>query len=228
MTFRVLLLIMAGFAASKTAAGQSECDNRMVPGQAACLDSIRREADAVLSAVFIRALAAIPDSAHRARLRASETAWMAYRASQERLLQGIDSGAAGKVRLKRTGITMTTDRADFLRNSVLHEGPPSPAESSPGQTLDEQVLLNSMKTDLRNLIDAEESFFADSLRYSTRIGPGGVLFTPSVWDTLAAFRATATGWTATVRSRYGPRECWVFVGRIGRHPPAAEGVPVCP
>jgi hypothetical protein len=29
-----------------------------------------------------------------------------------------------------------------------------------------------MKSDLRNLVTAEEAFFADSVKYTTRIGPG--------------------------------------------------------
>src|SRR5881397_2631586 len=41
----------------------------------------------------------------------------------------------------------------------------------------EKAYLASMKSDLRNLVTAEEAYFADSVKYSATIGAGGVIFT---------------------------------------------------
>src|SRR2546421_11078809 len=43
----------------------------------------------------------------------------------------------------------------------------------------EKAYLASMKSDLRNLVTAEEAYFADSVKYSSTIGAGGVIFTQS-------------------------------------------------
>src|SRR2546425_9768441 len=43
----------------------------------------------------------------------------------------------------------------------------------------EKAYLASMKSDLRNLVTAEEAYFADSVKYSAAIGVGGVTFTQS-------------------------------------------------
>src|SRR5437867_12029059 len=40
----------------------------------------------------------------------------------------------------------------------------------------EKAYLASMKSDLRNLITAEEAFFADSVKYTTAIGVGGLQY----------------------------------------------------
>src|SRR5256884_3491796 len=40
----------------------------------------------------------------------------------------------------------------------------------------EKAYLASMKSDLRNLVTAEEAYFADSVKYSATIGAGGVVF----------------------------------------------------
>src|SRR5438552_8276407 len=38
----------------------------------------------------------------------------------------------------------------------------------------EKAYLASMKSDLRNLVTAEEAFFADSVKYTSTVGAGGV------------------------------------------------------
>src|SRR5438270_9659459 len=47
----------------------------------------------------------------------------------------------------------------------------------------EKAYLASMKSDLRNLVTAEEAYFADSVKYSATIGAGGVTFTQSTGNT---------------------------------------------
>src|SRR5437016_9807223 len=60
----------------------------------------------------------------------------------------------------------------------------------------EKAYLASMKSDLRNLVTAEEAYFADSVKYSASIGAGGVTFTQSTGNTAPSITTTADGWTA--------------------------------
>src|SRR5258708_38523828 len=55
--------------------------------------------------------------------------------------------------------------------------------------------LASMKSDLRNLITAEEAYFADSVKYSTNLGTAFATSAGVVGPTIAL---TADGWTAWV------------------------------
>src|SRR2546430_14406301 len=47
-----------------------------------------------------------------------------------------------------------------------------------------KAYLASMKSDLRNLVTAEEAYFADSVKYSTKVTSkvGGVACTPAAGD----------------------------------------------
>src|SRR2546428_10496527 len=63
----------------------------------------------------------------------------------------------------------------------------------------EKAYLASMKSDLRNLITAEEAFFADSVKYTTGIGVGGIQFStttrpvgPPITETAVCFSAQGT------------------------------------
>ena len=56
----------------------------------------------------------------------------------------------------------------------------------------------AMKSDLRNLVTAEEAFFADSAHYSTTIGAGGVTFRQSSGVNLPVVATGAGYWSATV------------------------------
>src|SRR3979411_2079174 len=60
----------------------------------------------------------------------------------------------------------------------------------------EKAYLASMKSDLRNLVTAEEAYFADSVKYSAAIGAGGVTFTQSTGSTAPTITLSADGWTA--------------------------------
>src|SRR5260370_437934 len=69
----------------------------------------------------------------------------------------------------------------------------------------EKAYIASMKSDLRNLITAEEAYFADSVKYSATIGASGVIFTQSTGTTLQVVALTADGSTAKlVRPRGAP------------------------
>src|SRR5881392_500728 len=66
----------------------------------------------------------------------------------------------------------------------------------------EKAYLASMKSDLRNLITAEEAFFADSVKYSANTScvtaPGTVAFCTTTGVLGPTINVTADGFTATV------------------------------
>ena len=92
----------------------------------------------------------------------------------------------------------------------------------------------AMKSDLRNLVTAEEAYFADSSKYTSAIasGPGGIgiqfknstgVNTPTI--------APGTGyWTATVTHTQipSPFQCGIGVNTTNTVVPAAgDGEPAC-
>ena len=84
---------------------------------------------------------------------------------------------------------------------------------------------STMKADLRNLVTAEEAYFADSLKYTTNLGR---LFVSSPGVTTPVIRlTTGPGWSATVRHEASDRSCVVFVGTTPWPPATKEGQPAC-
>jgi type IV pilus assembly protein PilA len=108
----------------------------------------------------------------------------------------------------------------------------------------EKAILASMKSDLRNLVTAEEGFFSDNQTYSTNLGAaqantvaggacgGTVAFQPSSGNTIAVANCTAAGWQATAANtalKGAIQTCGIYVGSGGA-PNAAvvtEGAPAC-
>ena len=102
-------------------------------------------------------------------------------------------------------------------------------------------MLASMKSDLRNLVTAEEGFFSDNQDYSGTLGPaqvngvagaGTVAFVPSANNVITVTRQSAGGWSATVTNatlKGAIQTCGIFVGS-GVAPNGAvtaEGAPAC-
>jgi hypothetical protein len=98
----------------------------------------------------------------------------------------------------------------------------------------------SMKSDLRNLVTAEEAYFADSVKYSSRIAcahpprRGAVAFCASVGNVLGPLTVgsgTEAGWSANIKNANTPRSCAIYVGTVTPLAPATrngrEGQPVC-
>jgi prepilin-type N-terminal cleavage/methylation domain-containing protein len=90
----------------------------------------------------------------------------------------------------------------------------------------EKAYIAAMKSDLRNLITAEESYFADQVTYTT--STTAVQFTPSTGVTMTIGAATGTGWSATTSHNGTTKTCGIFVGAASA--PIAgqnEGEPKC-
>jgi type IV pilus assembly protein PilA len=108
----------------------------------------------------------------------------------------------------------------------------------------EKAVLAGMKSDLRNLVTAEEGFFSDNQTYSKTLGAaqvntaaggacgGTVVFVPSAGNTITVGGCDAAGWDATVGNttlKGAIKTCGIYVGS-GTAPNAAvknEGAPAC-
>lgn len=90
----------------------------------------------------------------------------------------------------------------------------------------EKAYLAAMKSDLRNLVTAEESYFADQVSYTT--STTAVNFTPSTGVTMTIGAATGTGWSATTKHNATTRTCGIYVGSATAPVTGAnEGEPKC-
>jgi len=107
----------------------------------------------------------------------------------------------------------------------------------------QKAIVASMKSDLRNLVTAQEAFFSDNNDYAGAIvataqvnglaGAGSVTFTPSTGNVLVLTYVNAAGWTATMTNPAVtgvPSNCGIFTGVIANSPNGAvtqEGAPAC-
>ena len=101
----------------------------------------------------------------------------------------------------------------------------------------EKAYVASMKSDLRNLVTAEEGYFADSTAYTditdcnTPPAPGSVAWCPSSGNAVDKIRLQQGGWTARVINANTAVKCAIYVGGANPLQPARqsdpEGVPVC-
>jgi type IV pilus assembly protein PilA len=90
----------------------------------------------------------------------------------------------------------------------------------------EKAYLATMKSDLKNFVTAEESYFADNNIYGSYAAVNGAgLFTSSKDVTIVAANVTATGWNATSTHTGAPtKTCGVYVGAAGAPAGAPAGI----
>ena len=107
----------------------------------------------------------------------------------------------------------------------------------------QKAIVASMKSDLRNLVTAQEAFFSDNNDYAGATtaaaqtngtgGAGKVTFTPSTGNVLTLTYVDAAGWKATMTNPAvtgSPATCGIFTGPAANSPNAAvtqEGSPGC-
>lgn len=89
----------------------------------------------------------------------------------------------------------------------------------------DKAFVTAMRSDLRNLITAQEGYLADSGRYATSFPP--TIWRPSTGVTGPTIAVTGDGWTATVGHISTPRTCAIFTGTTPIAPATKEGVPTC-
>ena len=89
----------------------------------------------------------------------------------------------------------------------------------------EKAYVASMKSDLRNLITAQEAWFSDNnSTYAASIGAMGTNYRASSGVTVVLGAVTATGWSATAAHTSTLRVCSIVLGGGATN----EGEPVCP
>ncbi len=79
-----------------------------------------------------------------------------------------------------------------------------------GCTTKQKVYVSTMKSDLRNLVTAQESYFADNWTYSATILDS--LYAPSQNVTVTIGAATSEGWNATAVHELTETSCSIYVG----------------
>ena len=104
----------------------------------------------------------------------------------------------------------------------------------------EKAYIASMKSDLRNLMTAEEAYYADSIAYTDQAdcsnppAAGSAAWCPSNGNTLDQLRlanGNKSGWTARETNANTAISCAIYVGNANPLRPAKnsdpDGVPVC-
>ena len=91
----------------------------------------------------------------------------------------------------------------------------------------EKAYVAQMKSDLRNLVTAEEAFFADSIKYTSTIGQLKYKQSTGVWTPTVTIGAGF--WTASVTHTALPgKSCEIAVNTANvLIPTAGDGEPVC-
>ena len=93
----------------------------------------------------------------------------------------------------------------------------------------EKSYLATMKSDLRNLVTAQEGYLAETLTYYGGAVPAaGFQFRPTTGGTVTIVSATASGWQATATFTGTAKTCAIFFGTAAALAPAiTSGEPKC-
>jgi type IV pilus assembly protein PilA len=96
------------------------------------------------------------------------------------------------------------------------------------QSTREKAFVASLKSDLRNLASAEESYFYDFATYTTNVS-ALTAFRPSTGVTITINQSTQGGWSATAAHANTSKQCFLFVGNVTPVGGATvEGLVTCP
>lgn len=99
----------------------------------------------------------------------------------------------------------------------------------------EKAIIAGMKSDLRNLVTAQEAYFADNNKYTASIGPvqtaADAAFVPTggnFADITITAPANGPGWSATIKRAGTTRTCAIYAnGNPPVAPATEEGAPKC-
>jgi prepilin-type N-terminal cleavage/methylation domain-containing protein len=89
----------------------------------------------------------------------------------------------------------------------------------------EKAYLATMKSDLRNLITAEEAYFADNTAYTTALA--ATMYATSTSVTGPTITVAGSDVTAWVGHTQTPRTCAIYIGATALAPANKEGEPKC-
>ena len=88
----------------------------------------------------------------------------------------------------------------------------------------EKAYIAAMKSDLRNLVTAEESYFADNVTYTSNLGTN---YNSSAGVTVTIGTATGTGWAASAVHNGTTKTCAIYAGTGAEIAGQNEGEPKC-
>ncbi len=88
----------------------------------------------------------------------------------------------------------------------------------------EKAYVAAMKSDLRNLVTAEEGYFADNMAYGS-ITDIGTAYSSSQGVTVATSAVTATGWSASATHTGTAQTCTIALGAAAGT--GSAGIPAC-
>ena len=93
----------------------------------------------------------------------------------------------------------------------------------------ERAMVAAMKTDLRNLVSAEEAFYSNGQTYYGGAVPNAAMpFDPTTNVTITLSSVTATGWAAQATHTFTTKTCAIFMGTAAPVAPAVvEGRVAC-
>jgi prepilin-type N-terminal cleavage/methylation domain-containing protein len=93
----------------------------------------------------------------------------------------------------------------------------------------ERAVISQMKSDLRNMVTAQESYIADALTYYNGPVPAAAMaYGPSANVTITLSGVTNTGWAAEATSTVTTRTCAIYIGTAPAPAPAVTpGVAAC-
>jgi prepilin-type N-terminal cleavage/methylation domain-containing protein len=94
----------------------------------------------------------------------------------------------------------------------------------------EKAYVTAMRSDLRNMMTAQESYFSDYGTYSTTTGSlKGFSQTTGVYVTIDGGTTTAAGWyaSATHNALASTQTCQIAVGKAATDKSLNEGEPKC-
>ena len=94
----------------------------------------------------------------------------------------------------------------------------------------QKAYVATLKTDLRNLVTAEEAYFSDHTTYTSALAT--TQFAASQGVTYSVTTASGTGWAATA-THVGlvgatPSGCHIAIGTAATTSTESEGAPYCP
>ena len=92
-----------------------------------------------------------------------------------------------------------------------------------------KAYIATMKSDLKNLASAQESYYYDySLYYNGAVPNASLLFSPTLNVTITMVSGDVSGWSATSSYAGIANTCAIFIGTAAALAPASvEGSPAC-
>ena len=88
----------------------------------------------------------------------------------------------------------------------------------------EKAYVASMKSDLRNLVTAQEAYFSDNTTYASSTG-NLTAYSSSTGVTVSITSAAGTGWAATAKHNGTTKTCSLWIGTVTGS--GNEGEPTC-